>query len=530
MKKLTAWFVVALGLCAATACSRGGSPSHAAGKDTLFRHLDGDPATLDPTTTTEDFGLRVEDMIFRTLVGIDRERHIVPALALSWAASSDGLVYDFRLDPKARWEDGSPITSADVAFTIERVRDPKVPAVVWRWGFEDLAAVETPDPATVIVRFQKPYAERLLAFTLPIVSAAAFAQKRDSDRAPFASGPYRLASWEPGQKLTLARRADVSASDFPFAKIVFRVIPDNAVRFRAGSRGELDEFKITRDQTPAAGKSAEFLAHNRIVEAPQFLTVMVVWNCRHPLLADRRVRRALALAWPRADAAKRLYPPNGASLVSGPYPAGAEENADDVLPPQEDLPAAARLLDEAGLRLGADGHRWRGGQKVSFELLYPASAPIYANIGQILKQAYEKVGIDLELRSLDWAAYTQRVEAGEFDACPYANTFLPPNLDQYPYFHASEVPPNGQNIGFYRNPEADRALEAARREMDHRRRVELYRQVHRILAADPPADFLWSVGQYWGISKNLAGVELSPMGLFHFLPGPLGWKPIASPK
>src|SRR4029077_15394236 len=111
-----------------------------------------------------------------------------------------------------------------------------------RWGFEDLAAVETPDPATVIVRFQKPYAERLLAFTLPIVSAAAFAQKRDSDRAPFGSGPYRLESWEPGQKLTLARRADVSVSDFPFAKIVFRVIPDNAVRFRAGTQGELDEF------------------------------------------------------------------------------------------------------------------------------------------------------------------------------------------------------------------------------------------------------------------------------------------------
>ena len=70
-------------------------------------------------------------------------------------------------------------------------------------------------------------------------------------------------------------------------------------------------------------------------------------------------------------------------------------------------------------------------------------------------------------------------------------------------------------------------MEAARRETDSKRRLELYRQVHRVLAADPPADFLWSVGQYWGISKSLGSVELSPIGLFHFLPGPLGWKPTA---
>src|SRR5262249_59251205 len=131
---------------AAASCARR-ERATAPAKDILQRHLDGDPATLDPTTTNEDFGLRVEDLIFRPLVGIDRERRIVPALALSWAVSSDGLVYDFRLDPKARWEDGSPVTSADVAFTLGRVQDPKVPALNWRSGFEDLAAVATPDTA-----------------------------------------------------------------------------------------------------------------------------------------------------------------------------------------------------------------------------------------------------------------------------------------------------------------------------------------------------------------------------------------------
>jgi ABC-type transport system substrate-binding protein len=61
--------------------------------------------------------------------------------------------------------------------------------------------------------------------------------------------------------------------------------------------------------------------------------------------------------------------------------------------------------------------------------------------------------------------------------------------------------------------------------MDESRRIELYRQVHRVLAADPPADFLWDADQYWGISKEVQGVETSMIGLFHFLPGPLAWHP-----
>ncbi|HYK42072.1 MAG TPA: ABC transporter substrate-binding protein, partial [Thermoanaerobaculia bacterium] len=173
MKRFVLLFAAAVALV--SACAR--KPAAVApANDTLTRHLIGDPATLDPIVTSEELGLRVEEMIFRPLIGIDKTRRFVPALAKSWAASSDGLAYDFRLDPKARWEDGTPVTSADAAFTIERVRDPKVAAVTWRAGFDDLRSVETPDVSTLIVRFSKPYAQRLFAFTLPIVSAAAYAR------------------------------------------------------------------------------------------------------------------------------------------------------------------------------------------------------------------------------------------------------------------------------------------------------------------------------------------------------------------
>ena len=526
MKRLG--FVVSAIACLALSCRRAESPKAPATAQTLHRHLSGDPPTLDPTTTNEEFATRVEDLIFRPLIGTDKERRFVPSLATSWAVSSDGLVYDIRLDSKARWEDGSPVTSADVAYTIDRVRDPKVLAVNWRSGFEDLVSVETPDTATVIVRFRRPFAERLMYFTLPVVSSIAFgARPGEMDRKPFGTGPYRLESWVPNQALALTRRDDAPPGESAFPKIVFHIIPDNAVRFQAGIRGDLDEFYVTRDQVAAANASKEFQAKNRLLKVPLFVSAMILWNCRNPFLADARVRRALAMSWPRTETAKRLYPPDGADLISGPYPPGVAENAPDVAPPPYDPAAAGRLLDEAGLKIATDGFRRRGGKRFSLELLYPTSPAIYPVLAQILREAYAKVGVELVLRPLDWAAVSERVTRGEYDAAPIGNTPLPPLIDPYPMFHSSQIPPNGQNTGYYRNPEADKTIEAARHEMDAGKRIELHRQVHRLLAADPPADFLWGSSQFWGISRRVDGVEISSVGLFHFLPGPLAWRPAA---
>src|SRR5437867_9233360 len=170
MKRLFARGAALFAAFALVSCARA---PHPPAKDTIYRHLGGDPATLDPITTTEENGILVEEMIFRPLVGLDADGRPVPALARSWTVSPDGMLYEFRLDPYAEWEDGSPVTSDDVLFTIERIRDPKVQAFNYRDLFEEVTGIETPDASTVRVRFSEPYAERLLAFNVPIVSRPA---------------------------------------------------------------------------------------------------------------------------------------------------------------------------------------------------------------------------------------------------------------------------------------------------------------------------------------------------------------------
>jgi peptide/nickel transport system substrate-binding protein len=515
-------------LAAGALASCAPKPTRPAPKDVLARHLGGDPATLDPTTTTEENAVFVEEMIFRPLLGIDAASRPVSALARSWMVSADGLTYEFHLDPFAEWEDGSPVTSDDVLFTLERIRDPKVPAFNYRESFSDVTAIETPDASTVRVRFAAPYAERLVSFNLPIVSRAAYGRSKsasDVDRHPSGSGPYRLERWDTNQAIALVRRDGVPPAVAPFRRMVFRIIPDPTVRLRAGARGDLDEFRISRDQRASAQSSADFLARNRILKVPQPIAAYLLWNLRHPFLSDPRVRRALAHSWPREDTARRLYPPDGAALVSGPYLPGAVENDPAVRPPAYDPALSARLLDEAGWRGGAGTIRQRGGRKASLELLYAAGPRVDEALAEILRSSYAKIGVELTLRKLDWAAYSEKSDAGEFDAQLTARVFLPPNPDPYSQLHSSQAPPRGQNFGFYSDPEADRVMEAARREADPARRVALYRQVHRIVAANPPADYLWGADVYWGISRKIEGVTVSSIGLFHFLPGPLGWRP-----
>ncbi|MEO8349111.1 MAG: ABC transporter substrate-binding protein, partial [Acidobacteriota bacterium] len=178
---------------------------------TLQAHLDAEPATLDPVLTTDVSGFVVEDLLFTPLVGLDRRLAAAPGLARSWRLAGDGRTFEFDLDPAATFDDGKRVTAADVRFTIERIRDPRVAALARKADFEDLEAVEVLSPSAFRVRFSRPYSERLLAFNLPILPAHVFARgsaaEKSFGRKPIGNGPFRFVRWDPGRSIVLERRA-----------------------------------------------------------------------------------------------------------------------------------------------------------------------------------------------------------------------------------------------------------------------------------------------------------------------------------
>ena len=309
--------------------------------------------------------------------------------------------------------------------------------------------------------------------------------------------------------------------------------PTARSRFQAGSRGELDEFRISRDQKKAAEADPDFLAPQ-----PDPQGRRSSWSCcssgtaRTPFLADPRVRRALALAWPREEAAKRLYPPDGASLISGPYPAGRTRE---------------RARRRAAARGSGGGRAAPGGG--GLERPRPGSAPAQGRPEGVGRAAVSRrasrstrtwprscaartrrSASSWSPRPLDWAAFSQRARRrGVRGAARPGSSSCRRTSIPIRYFHSSQWPPRGAEHRLLQERgggprHGGRAPRGRRRQADR----GCTGRSHRILAADPPADFLWGVDQYWAVSKRVEGVQISPLGLFHFLPGPLGWRPATS--
>ena len=511
-----------LAALAAAPVSRGAGPAR-----TLQAHLEAEPATLDPLLTTDLSGLIVEDLLFTPLVALDRNLAPAPGLARSWRVSPDRRTLEFELDPSATFDDGRPVTAGDVRFTIARIRDPRVAALARRADFEDFEAIDVLSASSVRVRFSRAYSERLLAFNLPIVPAHVFARGAGAaaafGRKPVGNGPFRFVRWDPARAIVVERRPGPAGRAAGVERVIFRILPDPATRVNAGARGELDEFRVSPQFLDRMSADRRLASRFRLLPVPRLAQTSITWNCRRPSLSDRRTRRALGLAIPRRRIIDALFG-GRAREVSGPFPAGVVENAPDVAPLPYAPRSAGELLAEAGYRPGRAGKLAKGGRPLEFDLSIPSGHPVSRQIAEVLQQEYSRLGVRMGIQPLDWPALSARLDAGDFDAVLSETVFLPPNLDPYPAFHSSQVPPNGQNTGFYADRDTDRLLEEARAEADPERRLRAYRAVHRRLAEEQPHVFLFTLDSLWAIHRDLESVETSPLGLSHFRPGRLAWR------
>jgi peptide/nickel transport system substrate-binding protein len=127
------------------------------------------------------------------------------------------------------------------------------------------------------------------------------------------------------------------------------------------------------------------------------------------------------------------------------------------------------------------------------------------------------------VRPLEWAAFVEQIDAGNFEAASLATSASDPNPDPFPYWHSSQWPPRGLNSGYYRNPEADRLMEEARREMKEDARLKIYHRLHALFRDDAPAVFVTNASAKYTFRRDIAGLVTSPLGFSGIWPGPVGW-------
>lgn len=505
------------------------------GKDqtsVIRRRLDGEPKTLNPILTTTDAEQTVVALLSRNLLDYDEKLNLIPGLAEEISESEDHLAFTVRLRPDARWEDGTPVTSADVVFTLNALMDPKTPALTRRALFDGLVKAEAVDARTTRVTFRTASAGRRDAFFLPLLSAAAWKggdlATHPRNRSPLANGPYRLAAWEAGRAISLVRNTQFVGPPPAAEQVVFRVVPETAPAFAGLLSGDLDEMRLTFAQKRDVDAKAGAAGAPRAVSFDELAYAYFGWNNRLPAFADRRVRRALTMLVDRESIGRNLY--GGLSKLSnGPLPP-AHWAWDSSIPPwPSDTAAAERLLDEAGFLRGPDGFRRKGAVRLAFTFSLGMGSDVQRQMVELAQQSFRKAGIDMKIQPLEWAAFAAKVDAGELEA--WAAAF---NLDPYPdlavLWHSSQVPPNGLNNCFYRNAEVDALLGRLRTAFDREEAKRLLADVQRLVHEDEPVSFLNTPLTKWGVSGRIEGVQPSPIGLFLFWPGASAWRPGAGLK
>jgi len=499
---------------------------------TLLRRLEGDVKTLNPVLIDSRYDHYVASYLFTPLLQLDA--NILPttngSLTDKYEISADGKAYTFHLNPKATFSDGTPVLASDVLFTLAKIVDPKSESAQFAGQFEqwDPANSHADDAKhIVVIAFKDVLATQLVSFTM-LRAIPQHVYSRGDFKTGFVmtatgSGPYRLVRRVQGKEILLERRPDFWGARPHIQNILFKIIGDDGTAWQAVKRGDVDETMINSDAWKRESRRPEL---QKILDFRRFYTLsynFIDWSTRDPILSDKRMRRALAECVDLQSVISNLY--NGtARAMNGPFTPDEWSYNPDVPVIQYNPADATRVFNSLGwLDTDGDGILDKNHKPFALEMFVVGGNSASNPFAQLYQSELKNVGIDLKVTALDPSAMLERVMSGNFQTC-YMAFELDPDPDPRALFHSSQFPPNGQNITFYKNPTVDALIDQGRRELDHSKRIAIYRQLHAILADDQPFTWTVQVSTKWAISKRVKNVrESKGYGLYLWYPGELDW-------
>jgi len=496
--------------------------------ETLVWHLGAEPDTLNPITATDAYASRIDGLIYDSLIERDNDTlEWKPKMAERWEISINRREFTFHLRSGIRWQDGAPLTAEDILYSYHRIMDPKVDAPHLRVYYQDLEKVEKLDDLTVRFTYRRPYFMALeFCGTIPIVPKHLFNNGEEfnshrQNRSPIGMGPYRFVRWDTGKKIVLERNEDYWGQTIgrmpAIQKISFEVVAEDTVALQLLKKGELDFAGLRPIQWMRQTDSKKFQEH---FKKYQFYTPgysFIAWNMRRSYFKDARVRRAMTMLVNREEILKKLNFGMG-RIVTGPFYDQSKDYNHNVKPLPYDLEAAKRLLKEAGWEdHDGDGILDKDGVPFHFQFLIASGRRFAERLASILKEDLRKVGIDMEIRQLEWALFIKNLDDRKFDAVTLGWVF---GFEQDPYqvWHSSQAGKGSNFVGF-KNAEADRLIEEGRQEFDREKRAAMNQRLHQIIDDIQPYTFLYSNPYLIALDRRFENVKIHPIGM-----DPLEWK------
>ena len=428
--------------------------------------------------------MRIARLLYQSPVKLDASGRPEPSLT-EWLQLGPKH-YRFRLRGTPTFSDGSPVTAEDVVATYRNILSPGSRSPhQGSLAHIDRISVSGPREFEVWLNRVDPL--------LPARLGVGVLPTHNPDTL-MGSGPFRLVDWPTDERLILERRRDG-------ARFEFLTLKDGTVRILKLARGELDLVPdgVAFELIDWIGRQSEV----EVIAAGGTTFSYLGVNFADPLLADRRVREAIALAIDREAVVKYLFRERARPAVS-------------LLPPDHWASAPeleAYPLDRDRARALLTAVRAERGFTGPIRLSYKTSSnPFRLRLATILKSQLEDVGIELDIQSYDWGTFFADVKAGRFEI--YSLSWVGLKLPEiYRYvFHSESLPPSGANRGRYKNPEVDRLIDRAEQRTTLDSQIPLWQAVQRLVHHDLAYIPLWYEDRVAAIRTDVHGFVVPPDG------------------
>lgn len=466
----------------------------------------------------------IDRLIFSGLIKFDARGLPVPDLADSWGVRPDGTAYNFSIRPDALWQDGQPVTSDDVIFTLDLIKSdaslfPEDVRNMWKE-----VQVKKLNDRTLQFILPEPFApfldyltfgllpKHLLESTPPDQMAAA-----PFNLAPVGTGPYRFERLivENGQVKGIELRAsDQYYGKKPFIEqIIFHYYSSSAAALDAYHQGQvLGISEITPDVLQQALSEPNLsLYTGRLPELS--LILFNLNNAEVPFLQDAKLRRALMMALNRQMIVNKFLQ-GQAILADGPLFPNTWAYYDNIEHVGYDPEGAIALLKANGYKIPAGGSGVRvnkDGKSLELTLVYPDDS-LHTAIAELIQQNWATVGLKVDLEAVPYDTLrNDRLDPRAYHAALVdLNLVRLPDPDPYPFWHQSEAT-GGQNYTQWDNRPASEYIEQARVNTDFEARTRLYRNFQVVFAKELPALPLYYPVYSYGVDRQGLGVQMPPL-------------------
>lgn len=533
--------------------------------------IDAEPDRLNPLLTTNNYATGILSGLFSYLLAIDPVTvELVPQLAesrpemmaITEGPYQGGMAYTYEIREQARWDDGSPVTADDFIFTMKALFNPKVSASAYRvyLSFIRDITVDEDNPKRFTVLTDQKYiiGEEAISAALPVLPAyhydpdgllselalkdladeATVSQLAETDERlqqfadQFATarygrepagvngcGPYRLVSWETGQRIVLERKTDwwgdeVGGSapglrSYP-EKLTYLPISDPNAAVTALKDGRVDAMANIQPKQFMELQDNEYVAeHFNFYNPPSLVNVFVYINTRVPKLADPKVRRALAHAVDADEIINTAFYGFAERTATPVHPSFSYYNKELSTIPY-DPETARRLLAEAGWsdtdNNGIVDREIDGVQvELSLNYVYTAGRSVSENVALLMQESAKKAGINIVPVPQEFTVTQEDLKRRNFELVGGAKAIQSTPWEPKQDFHSE-----GDDRTGFASPETDELIDRIQVTMDRKERAALYLELQREIYDKAPIVYLMVPQSRLAIHKRF-DTEVTPI-------------------